>query len=152
MDATAVRESQLTYCVEVAAELLADVEERIVRSAHQAQRPRRESLPDPGLDWPDPFVAQPFLSNMIADLLAQTIVFFHQKHRETVMGLEGGELRVLKTLRDLQGNSNHYVEDAQLAAATTMEVEDVRDLLEMLEGKGFVERARGIQGFSLHHC
>src|SRR5271157_895360 len=40
---TAVRGSQLTYCVEVAAELLADVEEQTVRSVHQAQRPGRES-------------------------------------------------------------------------------------------------------------
>jgi len=36
---TAVIGSQLTYCVEVAAELLADVEEQTVRSVHQAQRP-----------------------------------------------------------------------------------------------------------------
>ena len=43
VDVTAVRRSQLTYCVEVAAELLADVEEQTVRSVHQAQRPRRES-------------------------------------------------------------------------------------------------------------
>src|SRR5271166_7077432 len=39
----AVIGSQLTYCVEVAAELLADVEEQTVRSVHQAQRPGRES-------------------------------------------------------------------------------------------------------------
>ena len=39
VDVTAVRGSQLTYCVEVAAELLADVEEQTVRSVHQAQRP-----------------------------------------------------------------------------------------------------------------
>ncbi len=31
------------YCVEVAAELLADVEEQTVRSVHQAQWPGRES-------------------------------------------------------------------------------------------------------------
>ena len=43
VDATAVSGSQLTYCVEVAAELLADVEEQTVRSVHQAQRPGRES-------------------------------------------------------------------------------------------------------------
>ena len=43
VDVTAVRGSQLTYCVEVAAELLADVEEQTVRSVHQAQRPGRES-------------------------------------------------------------------------------------------------------------
>src|SRR5208283_3407461 len=47
VDVTAVRGSQLTYCVEVAAELLADVEEQTVRSVHQAQRPGRES-PDSG--------------------------------------------------------------------------------------------------------
>jgi len=40
---TAVRGSQLTYCVEVAAELLADVEEQTVRSVHQAQRLGRET-------------------------------------------------------------------------------------------------------------
>ena len=45
VDVTAVRGSQLTYCIEVAAELLADVEEQPVRSVHQAQRPGRESPP-----------------------------------------------------------------------------------------------------------
>ena len=40
VDVTAVRGSQPTYRVEVAAELLADVEEQTVRSVHQAQRPR----------------------------------------------------------------------------------------------------------------
>ena len=43
VDVTAVTGSQLTYCVEVAAELLADVEEQTVRSVHQAQRQGRES-------------------------------------------------------------------------------------------------------------
>ena len=43
VDVTAVRVSQLTYCVEVAAELLAEVEEQTVRTVHQAQRPGRES-------------------------------------------------------------------------------------------------------------
>jgi len=43
VDVTVVRRSQLTYCVEVAAELLADVEEQTVRSVHQAQRAGRES-------------------------------------------------------------------------------------------------------------
>ncbi len=43
VDVTAERGSQLMYCVEVAAELLADVEEQTVRSVHQAQRPGRES-------------------------------------------------------------------------------------------------------------
>ena len=43
VDITTAIASQLTYCVEVAAELLADVEEQTVRSVHQAQRPGRES-------------------------------------------------------------------------------------------------------------
>src|SRR5271157_3882704 len=46
VDVMAVIGSQLTYCVEVAAELLADVEEQTVRSVHQAQRPGRESPSD----------------------------------------------------------------------------------------------------------
>ena len=66
------------------------------------------------------------------------------------MRLEGGELLVLKTLRDLEGDSNDYVEDARLAAATAIAVEDVRDWLETLEGKGFVERVRETQGFSAY--
>ena len=39
VDVTVVRGSQLTSCVEVAAELLAEVEQQTVRSVHQAQRP-----------------------------------------------------------------------------------------------------------------
>src|SRR4051794_33624577 len=66
------------------------------------------------------------------------------------MKLEGGERLVLKTLRGLQGDSNDYVHDARLAAATRMFVEDVRDWLETLEGKGFVERARGTEGVSAY--
>jgi hypothetical protein len=51
VDVTAVRGSQLTYCVEVAAEPLADVEEQTVRSVHQAQRPEREN---PSFPWDRP--------------------------------------------------------------------------------------------------
>ena len=36
------------------------------------------------------------------------------------MKLEGGEWLVLKTLRDLQGDSTDYVDDVRLAAATKM--------------------------------
>ena len=64
------------------------------------------------------------------------------------MKFEGGELKVLKTLFDLQRDPGDYVDDARLAAATKMFVQDVRDLLEKLEGKGLVERYRGIDGFS----
>jgi len=66
------------------------------------------------------------------------------------MKLEGGERLVLKTLLDLQGDSGGYVEDARLAAAAKMLVENVRDWLETLEGKGFVERAKRIDGFSAY--
>jgi predicted transcriptional regulator len=62
------------------------------------------------------------------------------------MKLEGGERLVLKILRDLQGDSTDYVDDSNLATTTKMLVEDVRDWLEPLEGKGFVERARGTAG------
>ncbi len=57
------------------------------------------------------------------------------------MKLEGGERLALKTFADLQGSSTDYVDDSRLAAATKMIVDDVRDWLDTLEGKGFVERA-----------
>ena len=66
------------------------------------------------------------------------------------MKLEGGERIVLKTLLDLQGDTGDHVDDARLAAATKMFVQDVRDWLETLEGKGLVERSRGIDGFSAY--
>ncbi len=64
------------------------------------------------------------------------------------MALEGGERLILKTLRDMQGDSTDYVDDTNLAAATKMFVADVRDWLETLEGKGFVQRTRLTVGFS----
>jgi hypothetical protein len=66
------------------------------------------------------------------------------------MKLEGGERLVLKILGDLQGDSTDYVDDARLASATKMSVEDVRDWLETLEGKGFVERTLLTDGFSAY--
>src|SRR5271157_804367 len=66
------------------------------------------------------------------------------------MKLEGGERLVLKMLLDLQGDSKDYVEDSRLADATKMAVQDVRDWLETLEGKGFVERTRLTDGFSAY--
>lgn len=63
------------------------------------------------------------------------------------MALEGGERLVVKTLLDLQGDLNEYVDDARIAATAKMLVEDVRDWLETLEGKGFVERTRLTDGF-----
>jgi hypothetical protein len=66
------------------------------------------------------------------------------------MKLDGSEKLVLKTLLDLQGQAGDYVDDARLAAAAKMFVQDARDWLETLEGKGFVERARGTAGFSAY--
>ena len=66
------------------------------------------------------------------------------------MKLEGGERLVLKTLLELHGDSKDYVEDSRLADATNMAVQDVRDWLETLEGKGFVERTRLTDGFSAY--
>ncbi len=66
------------------------------------------------------------------------------------MKLDGGERLVLSTLRDLEGRSTKYVDDVHLAAATGMLVEEVRDWLETLDGKGFVERARTIHGISAY--
>jgi hypothetical protein len=66
------------------------------------------------------------------------------------MKLEGGERLVLKCLLDLQGTSNAYVEDAKVAAATKLAVPDVRDWLETLDGKEFVERTRLTDGFSAY--
>jgi CHAT domain len=66
------------------------------------------------------------------------------------MALERGERLVLTTLRNLQGVSGDYVDDARLASSMRMLVEDVRDWLETLEGKGFVERARRADGVSAY--
>ena len=66
------------------------------------------------------------------------------------MKLEGGERLVLKTLLELQGDSTDYIQDSQLANATKMVDQDVRDWLETLEGKGFVERTRLTDGFSAY--
>jgi DNA-binding MarR family transcriptional regulator len=64
--------------------------------------------------------------------------------------LEGGERLVLTSLRDLQGRSSAYVEDTKVAAATGMALHDVRDVLETLEDKQFVERTRLTDGFSAY--
>ena len=66
------------------------------------------------------------------------------------MKLKGGERLVLKTLLELQGGSGEYVEDFRVAAVTKMGVQDVRDWLEILEGRGFVERIRTTDGFSAY--
>ena len=49
-----------------------------------------------------------------------------------------------------RGDSIDYIEDARIAAACKMFIPDVRDWLETLEGKEFVERARGTEAFSAY--
>jgi hypothetical protein len=64
------------------------------------------------------------------------------------MKLEGGEYLVLKSLLHFQETSNPYADDTQVAAATKMAVQDVRDWLQTLEGKEFIELARLADRFS----
>jgi len=78
---------------------------------------------------------------MYGQLMAQFTSPRPSIKREPNMKLEGGERLALKTFADLQGSSTDYVDDSRLAAATKMIVDDVRDWLDTLEGKGFVERA-----------
>ncbi len=66
------------------------------------------------------------------------------------MNLEAGERLVLKTLLDLQGDLNENVDDARIAGTAKMLVKDVRDWLETLEGKGFIERIRQTAGFTTY--
>ncbi len=67
------------------------------------------------------------------------------------MALQGSERKILHAiLREQQADAAGYVEDSHMAAATKMSVQDVRDWLETLEGKGFVERSRGTEGFSAY--
>src|SRR5271157_5132115 len=87
---------------------------------------------------------------MYGQLMAQFTSSRRSIKREPNMKLEGGERLVLKSIADLQGLSTGYVDDARLAVATKMLVEDVRDWLETLEGKGFVERTRLTDGFSAY--
>ncbi len=65
------------------------------------------------------------------------------------MKLEGGERLALKSLLDIQGDSGKNVEDKQVATATNIAVQDVRDWLETLEGKASVQRTRMTNGFSV---
>ena len=64
------------------------------------------------------------------------------------MTLEGGELRVLRTLRDLQGDTKEDILADRLAAAAKMFQDDVKDWLETLGGKGYVKRSLGTEGIS----
>jgi transcription initiation factor IIE alpha subunit len=52
----------------------------------------------------------------------------------------GGRRMVLQAVRDLEGESTDYVDDAQVAERTRMALDDVRDWLELLEGQRCIER------------
>jgi CTP-dependent riboflavin kinase len=66
------------------------------------------------------------------------------------MALEGVERRILQTILGLQGESSLYVEDKKIADKTQIDLRDVRDWLETLEGKEFVQRARPTEGDSAY--
>lgn len=63
------------------------------------------------------------------------------------MALQGVEQKILKALYDLQGDTATSIDDGRIAAITQLSVEDLRDWLETLEGRGFVERHRTTSGF-----
>jgi hypothetical protein len=66
------------------------------------------------------------------------------------MTLEGAERMVLQAIHDLQGESADYVDDKKIAGKTRIDLRDVRDWLETLEGKELVQRARTTQGDSAY--
>jgi len=61
---------------------------------------------------------------------------------------QGSERLIVQTIVNSPKDSAGYVEDTQIAMASKMSVQDVQNWLEILEGKGFVERAKRTDGFS----
>jgi hypothetical protein len=59
---------------------------------------------------------------------------------------EGAERLVLQAIHDLQGESANYVDDKGIADKTRIDLRDVRDWLETLEGKDFIQRALTTDG------
>jgi hypothetical protein len=64
--------------------------------------------------------------------------------------LEGAERLILQTILDSPKDSADFVEDTQIATASKTRLEDVQNSLEILEGKGFVDRAMITDGFSAY--
>ena len=62
----------------------------------------------------------------------------------------GAQRMVLQAILNAQGETTSYVFDTKIAEATQIAIKDVRDWLETLEGKGFVERTRLTDGFSAY--
>ena len=63
---------------------------------------------------------------------------------------QGSERLIVQTIVNSPKDSAGYVEDTQIAKTSKISVQDVQNWLETLEGKGFVERAGIIGGFSAH--
>ena len=63
---------------------------------------------------------------------------------------QGSERLILQTILDSPKNSAGYVADTQIAEASKTLLKDVQNWLKTLEGKGFVERARGIEGYTAY--
>jgi len=67
------------------------------------------------------------------------------------MALEGSERKLLHAIVREQGNAQAgYVEDSKIAEIAYLRIEEVRDYLETLEGRGFVERSIGVSGHSAY--
>src|SRR5580765_457347 len=64
------------------------------------------------------------------------------------MQLWGPQRFVLQGVQDLQGQSNDFISETEIAAHTKMEVGDVRNCLITLEGDGFISLARTSVGFA----
>jgi formylglycine-generating enzyme required for sulfatase activity/predicted transcriptional regulator len=63
---------------------------------------------------------------------------------------QGSERLILQIIVDSPKDSAGYVEDTRIAKTSNISIQDVQKWLETLEGKGFVERAGIIGGFSAH--
>jgi hypothetical protein len=64
--------------------------------------------------------------------------------------LEGAERMVLQAIHDIPGHLPGYVADSKIADITRIPLPTVRDYLETLEGKGFIQRARTADGDSAY--
>ena len=67
------------------------------------------------------------------------------------MALKGSERKVLHAiLHEQREEAAGYVADTLIAGATRLTIDEVRDCLESLEGKGFVEQSVGVDGRSAY--
>jgi hypothetical protein len=67
------------------------------------------------------------------------------------MPLEGSERKILHAILREQGEeSAGYVDDSKIAEISQLSVEEVRDCLETLEEKEFVQRSLGVHGYSAY--